>query len=89
MRHFTNEQVAAAVLEVLERPSAGTTVHLHRLADAYTMYAFLQQTPDVQKVVLRMFSASDWSIGAPKALIILATSASHPEAFRNGEFMIT
>jgi hypothetical protein len=42
-----DEEAASAIIEVLERPSPGLRMHLRRLADAYTMYAFLRQTPDV------------------------------------------
>lgn len=56
---LTDEQAAAAIAAVLEGPSAETHAHLRRLADAYTLFAFLQQTPDVQKVVVQMFSDGD------------------------------
>lgn len=56
---LTVEQIAVAIIEVLERPSASVRRYLHRLADAYTVFAFLRQTPDVQKVVLSMFSGGE------------------------------
>jgi hypothetical protein len=58
-RTLTDEEAAAAVIEVLERPSTRLQVHLRRLADAYTMYAFLRQTPDVQKAVLSIFRGGE------------------------------
>ncbi|RUL94696.1 hypothetical protein [Verrucosispora sp. FIM060022] len=58
-RLLTDTQVAAATIEVLERPSPRIRLYLHRLADAYTMFAFLRQAPDVQKVVVSMFSGGD------------------------------
>jgi hypothetical protein len=33
--------------------------HLRSLADSYTLYAFLRETPDVQAAVLKMFSRGD------------------------------
>ena len=46
-------------MHVLEQPSPQTQAHLRRLADAYTLFAFLKQTPDVQKVMLNVFSEGD------------------------------
>lgn len=57
--NLSEEQAAAAVVAVMENPSDGAHHHLRRLADAYTLFAFLQQTPDVQKVVVKMFSNAD------------------------------
>lgn len=56
---LTDEEATAAIIEILERPSVNLRNHLRRLADAYTMYAFLRQTPDVQKAVLTIFTGGD------------------------------
>jgi hypothetical protein len=56
---ITDEHAASMVYAVLERPTASTQSHLRRLADAYTLFAFLKQTPDVQRVVVRLFSDGD------------------------------
>ena len=69
---LSNEQVAAAAIEVLERPSHEVRQHLHRLADAYTMFAFLRQAPDVQKVVVSMFSGGDIWLDTSMILPLLA-----------------
>jgi len=44
------------------------------LADAYTLFAFLRQTPDVQKVVLRVFSEGDIWLDTTAVLPLLAES---------------
>lgn len=50
-------QVAtAAIRDVLAAPSIALNAHLRRLSDSYTLFAFLRQTPDVQKVVLTVFA---------------------------------
>src|SRR5262249_26079434 len=69
---LTNEQVAAAVVQVLERSSTSLMAHLRRLADAYTMFAFLKQTPDVQKITLTMFSSGDLWLDTTVILPLLA-----------------
>lgn len=56
---LTDEEATAAILQTLEQPSLSLRNHLRRLADAYTMYAFLRQTPDVQKAVLKIFSGGE------------------------------
>lgn len=42
--------------ELISRPGETMQAHLRRLADAYTLLAFIQQTPDVQKAVAQLFS---------------------------------
>ncbi|GAA3632013.1 hypothetical protein GCM10022200_13590 [Microbacterium awajiense] len=55
------KQAAAAVLEVIASPSEQTHRHLVRVLDAYTLMAFLHQTPDVQKALARVFdNAKVW-----------------------------
>lgn len=59
IRELSPDAAASAILQVLEMPSPQTQLHLRRLADAYTLFAFLKQTPDVQKVMLEVFSEGD------------------------------
>lgn len=56
---LTDAEATAAILQTLERPSLNLRNHLRGLADAYTMYAFLRQTADVQKAVLRIFTGGE------------------------------
>jgi hypothetical protein len=55
----TSEQAANAILTVLGSPSDRTRRYLERVLNAYTLMAFLQQTPDVQKVLSRMFDGAE------------------------------
>jgi len=68
------EKIAAILVAVLDRPSSRVQDHLRRLADAYTLFAFLRQTPDVQKVVLRVFSEGDIWLDTTAVLPLLAES---------------
>ena len=52
-------EAARAISNVLEAPSDRTRNHLVRVLDAYTLFAFLQQTPDVQKTLARVFSGGE------------------------------
>lgn len=51
-----HEVVEKVVREVVVEPGAATQRHLRALVDAYTLLAFLQETPDVQKAVKKLFS---------------------------------
>jgi hypothetical protein len=50
------EWLATVVRELLGNPGQATQLYLRDLADAYTLLAFLRQTPDVQSAVHKMFS---------------------------------
>jgi hypothetical protein len=50
------EVVTDAVVATLRRPGPFAARRLRDLADSYTLLAFLQETPDVQKAVGRLFS---------------------------------
>lgn len=51
--------MTAVILATLRTPNKGVRRHLARLGDAYTLFAFLRQTPDVQKVIVSIFSDGD------------------------------
>lgn len=65
---------ASSIMHVLERPSPQTQSHLRRLADAYTLFAFLKQTPDVQKVMLNVFSEGDIWLDTSAVLPLIGES---------------
>lgn len=56
---MTLDELTAVVLSVLRTGNVEVRRHLARLGDAYTLFAFLRQTPDVQKVVVDIFSEGD------------------------------
>jgi predicted kinase len=56
---LSDTQVSAVILQVLDGPSERMSAYLRRLSDSYTLFAFLRQTPDVQKVVLSIFAEGD------------------------------
>lgn len=51
----SSQVLVALVGELLEAPSTAVREYLGNLASAYTLFAFLRQTPDVQKVVVSVF----------------------------------
>ena len=52
-------EAASAILRVLEGPSEESTSHLRKMIDAYTLFAFLKLTPDVQKTMVKIFAEGD------------------------------
>lgn len=60
-KKFNNQEKAISVIfscivELLTEPSMDVQIHLRSKADAYTLFAFLGQTTDVQTAVSKMFS---------------------------------
>ncbi|NPD04103.1 hypothetical protein HN031_05330 [Nocardioides sp. zg-1308] len=74
---------AEVMFSVLEDPSRSTQAHLNRLADAYTLFAFLRQTPDVQKVVLSIFSDGEIWLDSTIVLPLLVETLLEDEAERH------
>lgn len=52
-------EAANAILRVLDGPSDESRVHLRKMVDAYTLFAFLKLTPDVQKTMVKVFAEGD------------------------------
>lgn len=52
-------EAASAILRVFDGPSEASRNHLRKMIDAYTLFAFLKLTPDVQKTMVRVFSEGD------------------------------
>lgn len=72
LKPLTIDIASSLVLDVLGQPSDGIQRHLRRLANAYTLYAFLLQTPDVQKVIVKVFSRGDIWLDSSVVLPLLA-----------------
>jgi hypothetical protein len=51
--------VVGVVSEVMRSPAYEVRQFLRSLADSYTLYAFLRETPDVQATVLKLFGNAD------------------------------
>ena len=50
------EMIQFVVRELLSEGTASTQRHLRRLANSYTLFAFLTETPDVQSATRKLFS---------------------------------
>lgn len=69
---LTNAIVARAIMNVLANPDEEVKRHLRRLADGYTLMAFMRQTPDVQKVIVNLFSEGDFWLDTSVILPLIA-----------------
>lgn len=78
----TLDEGVATILALLEHPSLVTQTHLRRISDAYTLFAFLRQTPDVQKVILQVFSHGDIWLDTSAILPLIGESLIEDESNR-------
>ncbi|PUB23963.1 hypothetical protein C8K30_110106 [Promicromonospora sp. AC04] len=76
------EQAATAIVTVLSMPSDRTRNYLRRIMDAYTLMAFLQQTPDVQKVLSKVFDGGEIWLDTSAVLPLIAETAFDEEEER-------
>ncbi|MBB3043975.1 hypothetical protein [Nocardioides soli] len=83
LKEVDPERATATVRRVIERPSASTQRHLRRLADAYTLFAFLREAPDVQRVIVRLFSDGDVWLDTTVVLPLLAETLLFERAERH------
>ncbi len=72
LANISRQAAAEVILEILESPTRSTAEHLRRIADGYTLFAFLRQTADVQKVVVQVFSDGDVWLDTTAVLPLLA-----------------
>ncbi|MFC9336597.1 hypothetical protein ACFT0G_01005 [Streptomyces sp. NPDC057020] len=75
--------VADALVFVLDRPNEEVRGHLRRLADGYTLFSFLRQTPDVQKVIVNLFSEGDFWIDTSVILPLIAETLVEDPSHRH------
>lgn len=66
------ETVHSCIVELLTEPSKDVQSHLRSKADAYTLFAFLGQTTDVQTAVSAMFSHGEIWLDTTIALPLFA-----------------
>lgn len=80
---LTIEQAVAVIFDVVQRPSHTTQGHLRRLSDAYTLFAFLRQTPDVQKAIVKIFKGGQLWLDASVVLPMLGETLIDDSAERH------
>jgi hypothetical protein len=70
--------LGAVIREILVTPGEATQVYMRELADAYTLMAFLRQTPDVQNAVGKMFSHGEVWLDTSAILPLLVEELLEP-----------
>lgn len=71
--------VVKAVERLLNSSSEGSRRYLRALSESYTLFAFLQQVPDVQRVVRKMSSRVQLWLDTSAVLPIMAETLVDPE----------
>lgn len=72
------EFVEDFIIELLARPGPEVMPRLKRLADSYSLMAFLRETPDVQSAVSKMFSHGEIWLDTSLLLPLLAEELLEP-----------
>lgn len=70
--HDHARMLAATVQGLLLHPPDDVRQYLRGLADTYTLFAFMRETPDVQSAVVKMFSEGDFWLDTSVVLPLLA-----------------
>ena len=80
--------IAGTLQSILINPPEDVKRYLRSLADTYTLFAFMRETPDVQSAVVKMFSEGDIWLDSSVILplfaeeLLLPESRSHTELIR-------
>ncbi len=77
-----NPVILVAAHDVLTQPSETTERYFRRLADAYTLFAFLRETPDLQGVVSKMFDDGQIWVDTNIVLRLMAEQLLEEEDYR-------
>jgi hypothetical protein len=77
-----NPILLSAARSVLVEPSETTERYFRRLADAYTLFAFLRETPDMQKVVSKMFDEGQIWVDTNIVLRLMAEQLLADDEYR-------
>lgn len=70
--------IASALQSILIDPPADVRSYLRSLADTYTLFAFMRETPDVQSAVVKIFSEGDIWLDASVVLPLFAEDLLTP-----------
>lgn len=77
------DEAATAILRVFDGPSEESRNHLRKMIDAYTLFAFLRLTPDVQKTLVKVFSEGDIWLDTSAVLPLLGEMLVNAESERH------
>ena len=74
--------VATTVRSLLAQPEESTQQYLHRLANSYTLFSFLRETPDVQSATSKLFSHGKVWLDTTVLLPVFAEQLEEDETLR-------
>jgi hypothetical protein len=70
--------VAATVTSLMADPPEGVRKYLRSLADTYTLFAFMRETPDVQSAIVKIFADGDIWLDTTVVLPLFAEDLLDP-----------
>lgn len=79
--------LAATLQSLLIEPPAEVHQYLKNLADTYTLFAFMRETPDVQSAVVKMFSDADLWLDTSVVLPLIAEELLEPEVRAHSQLL--
>lgn len=80
--------IAAALVSLMADPPEEVRAFLRSLADTYTLFAFMRETPDVQSAVVKIFSEGDIWLDASVVLPLFAEDLLEEERSRAHGLML-
>lgn len=80
--------LSSAIMSLLVEPPEEVRPYLRSLADTYTLFAFLRETPDVQSAVVKIFSEGDIWLDASVVLPLFAEDLLESESARSHGLML-
>jgi hypothetical protein len=83
-----NDFVFEVICSLFQSPSDSTRSFLRMASDSYTLMAFLQETPDVQKCVKKIFSSADIWLDTTVVLPLFAELLIEDESRRQYSSMM-
>ena len=88
-REIDTDAIFSCIVDLLTEPSINVQNHLRSKADAYTLFAFLGQTADVQAAVSAIFSCGEIWLDTSIALPLFAEKLISIERQRRFSQMLT
>lgn len=82
LRGAVPQIISESVKTLLREPSEATQLYLRMFSDAYTLFAFLRETPDVQGALVKLFSYGDIWLDTSVVLPAFADDLHEPSVRR-------
>lgn len=79
LRHKLLDVVEGTLSRLLQEPTSATLHYLHAIKNAYTLFAFLRETPNVQLAITKVFAGGELFLDTSVILPLMAEQLLDPE----------